>query len=141
MKKTITIIGIVAIVLGAVAAIAWLALGQYNNSQQSKATETAQIFVEDLVANKASTAYKQLSTELQKKVTLESFTQEFKPAFIAEPEYIKTTSVKTSDGKNYVVTRDVGGYPAAEDGSTEFKYTMVLVQEDGTWKIDSVTAQ
>lgn len=146
-KKTIIIASLLA-ALALVVGVVYLLINQTTGSQEAKAKENAQLFVEALVDNNADAAYALLTKEAKAEITQAAFKEKYSQAALTEPSYIGNGSAKLENGR-YGAIIVVGGYPPSNDGVNEVTYRVVVAKEGDKWKVsslgfgrvDSVTAQ
>jgi hypothetical protein len=136
-KKIFIIIASLLVAVAIVAGVAYLVISQTAVSQEAKAKENAQLFVEGLVDNNADAAYALLTKEAQGTITQAAFKEKYSQAALTDPSYISDTIVKL-EGDSYGVARVVGGYPPNSDGSNEITYRVVVVKEGDKWKVSSL---
>ena len=136
-KKIFIIIASLLVAVAIVAGVAYLVISQTAVSQEAKAKENAQLFVEALVDNNPDAAYALLAKEAQASITQAAFKEKYSQAALTDPSYISDTTVKL-EGDSYGVARVVGGYPPNSDGSNEITYRVVVVKEGDKWKVSSL---
>ena len=136
-KKIFIIIASLLVVVAIVAGVAYLVISQTAVSQEAKAKENAQLFVEALVDNNADAAYALMTKEAQAAITQAAFKQKYKQAALTDPSYIGNGSAKIENDRygNIIV---VGGYPPNSDGGNEVTYRVVVAKEGDKWKVSSL---
>lgn len=129
----ITLIILLLVIIGAAA-------GAYYYVNRSTPTKTLQAYCDAIKTNNASEAYNQLSTQAQSQTTPQRFTTSFNDAErllnlpivggISDCTVSKVQENGSSATGTIVITVKNGGRSISTDGS--------LVNENGTWKINSV---
>ena len=140
MNKKIAIIAslLIAIAIAIVMGVVYLVINQTAGSQEAKAKENAQLFVEALVDNNADAAYALLTKEAQAAITQAAFKEKYKQAALTDPSYVGNGSAKLENSR-YGVIIAVGGYPPNSDGGNEVNYRVVVSKEGDKWKVSSLS--
>jgi|GEM_PF-2287829 len=139
MKKILIIAVSLLVTIALGLGLLVLVRSQLASSQQAKATETAQKFVEALVDNKPEAAYALMDNKGKSTITVAEFKELYKDAALADPTYISDTITKVGDS-HYLVVRVVSGYPEDSNGANEVTYSVALANESGSWKVSTLPA-
>lgn len=131
------VLGII-VVLGAFF-IGWEGRAKAINNQRETVINAAGEYIEAIIAGENEKAYALGSKGIQQEFTQEQFNANYAGTVIESPVYKWANAAEL--GEKYIVYSSVDGYPAKEDGSTEALFTVVMVNENGKWKIDSAIVQ
>jgi hypothetical protein len=135
-KKQIAIYIVIAIVF---TAAGYYANSLYRKQQQDAAAKVAKSFISDLTAGNTAGAYNLGSAGLKTAQNQADFTKGFAGLKTSKPTY-QTSSVLVGNGA-VIYQQKVGNMPPTDSGSTEAAFSITLVSNGGSWKVDNAIVQ